>query len=183
MPRSPTVSAVAAVLATSMLAGCLAAPPPAAEGIGFREARFHEIEAMRDWRACRDDGATLDQQARAAGEPGRYLAAARALEGCEANLGAEASGIAVEERMRAYGLAIQARLKGGDLAGARDGLDRFRGAFPGRDLYFDDGTSFLHTMDTLLAAGGEHPRRPSRVANVSATLGEEIARLIRWSRR
>lgn len=183
MPRSPCFLAMAAVLTASTLAGCLAVPPPAVEGIGFREARFREIEAMRDWRACRDEGQTLDRQARSSGEPSRYLATAAALERCEADLGAEGAGIAVEERMRAYGLTIQARLKGGDLSGVRTGLDRFREAFPDRDLIFDDGTSFLQTMETLLAAGGEHPRRPRRSANVSSALGDEIARVIRWSRQ
>ena len=36
--------------------------PP--RGIGFREARFSEITAMREYRACRDEAVELDRQAR-----------------------------------------------------------------------------------------------------------------------
>ncbi|MBT5195493.1 MAG: hypothetical protein HOM07_24355, partial [Rhodospirillaceae bacterium] len=49
------------------------------EGIGFRQARFAEISAMRSYRQCRDDALALDGQARADGSSARYLAAARLL--------------------------------------------------------------------------------------------------------
>ena len=37
------------------------------EGIGFRQARFAEISAMRDYRQCHEAALTLDRQARAQG--------------------------------------------------------------------------------------------------------------------
>lgn len=180
MPRTPAASTVLIALTCAGLAGCLA-PPPDAAGIGFREARFQEAQAMRDWRACRDQGMELDRQAAQAGSPARYLSAARVLEGCESELGAEAAALAPEERMHAYGTAIQARLKGGDPDGARTGLERFRTAFPERDLYFDDGTSFIDSVSAVLTAGAgaAAPRGP---ANVTGALGDELRRLARWRR-
>ena len=176
--RAPTLAVVC--LASAGLAGCLM-PPPDLEGIGFREARAQEAESLRAWRACRDEGVDLYRLAGQAASPARHLAAARVLEGCESGLGGEAAGLAPEERMRAYGLAVQARLKGGDADGARAGLERWRAAFPGRDLYFDDGTSFLDTVEAVLAAGADG-RRPGGSANIAAALDAELRRLARWRR-
>lgn len=181
MPRHRIVlTAFLAALAPAGLAGCLA-PPPDLEGIGYRDARYREAQAMRDWRDCRDEGMALDREAAQAAVPARYLAAARVLEGCESRLGPEAAGLAPEERMRAYAVAIQARLKGGDPAGARAGLDRFRAAFHDRDLYFDDGTSFLETVAAVLAVGAGD-RAPHGAANVTGEVDAELRRLARWRR-
>lgn len=175
-PRIRAAILVPAVCAAALLSACVTAPPPA-EGIGYRQARFVEVEAMRTYRTCRDEGLGLDRQARAGAEPGRYLAVARVLEGCEADLGSAAAALAVEERMRAYAVAIQARLKGGDVVGARSGLERFEAAFQDRDLFFDDGASFIETMDAVL--DGATPRVGS---NVPKPVSEELARVARWSR-
>lgn len=180
MPRYRVPTTILMLLASAGLAGCLM-PPPELEGIGFREARFHEAQAMRDWRACRDEGVGLARLAGQAAVPARHLAAARVLEGCESGLGPEAAALAPEERMRAYGLAIQSRMKGGDPQGARAGLDRFRAAFPDRDLYFDDGTSFLDTVEAVLAVGAG-ARAPSGSANVGDAVDGELQRLARWRR-
>ncbi|WPZ32200.1 hypothetical protein T8K17_13210 [Thalassobaculum sp. OXR-137] len=175
-----SVSAVApavtlAVTLAAALAACAVPPPPAAEGIGYREARFAEVEAMRAYRSCRDEGLALDRQARASGDAVRYLAVARLLEGCEADLGAAAAQLDLEERMRAYAVAVQSRLKGGDVAGARAGLDRFAEAFPARDLYFEDGASFLDSLRAVVAA-------ESGRGSVPRPLAEELARIERWHR-
>jgi len=174
--RSAIRAALPVFCLAGLLTGCVSVPPPA-EGIGYRQARFAEIEAMRAYRACRDEGLGLDRQARAAGDPGRYLAVARILEGCESDLGPSASALATEERMRAYAVSVQARLKGGDVAGARASLERFAEAFPDRDLFFDDGASFIETLDAVLGGG-----RSAAGANVPRPLAEELARVARWSR-
>ena len=178
-------SAIAVALLSFGLRGCLA-PPPDLEGIGFRDARYREAQAMRDWRDCRDEGLALEREAGRAAAPARHLAAARVLEGCESGLGPEASALAAEERMQAYAVAIQGRLKGGDPAGARAGLQRFRTAFPNRDLYFDDGTSFLDTLESVLDAGagarGPDGGANAGGANVGGGLAGELRRLVRWRR-
>ena len=153
-----------------------------AEGIGFREARFAEISAMREYRKCRDDGLELDRQARQEGSAGRYLASARLLETCEANLGPEAKGVAKDERMRAYALTVQNHLKGGDVAKARENLDRFKSAFEGKDLVYADGSSFTETMEILLGLRERSSVGEFSMANVGESLKAELRRVRYWKR-
>jgi hypothetical protein len=155
--------------------------PPASEGIGFRQARFQEISAMRDYRQCRDEAVKLDRQARQSGVVAQYIASARKLEGCEAELGNAAKGLAVEERMRAYGLGVQNYLKGGDLESARRTLDTFQTAFPERDLFFADGASFIETMDVLLHDGKSAGETKLALKNISSPLRDEIRRIRHWA--
>ena len=86
-----------------------------AEGIGFREARFAEVSALRTYRSCRDDALNLDKMARLETSPARYLASAKLFEKCEANLGQEAKSLAKDERMKAYALAVQNYFKAGNI--------------------------------------------------------------------
>jgi len=152
------------------------------EGIGFRQARYEEISAMRNWRQCRDDALALDRQARQENAPARYLASARMIEKCEADLGPEATGLAAEERMRAYALSIQNRLKGGDVAQARANLESFRSSFVDGDLYYPDGASFIETMEILLGMRDRTSIGEFSVANVSGELKSELRRTRYWLR-
>jgi len=77
----------------------------ASEGIGFRQARFAEMSAMKAWRDCRDEALALDKSARVKGLAAQYLASAKAIEACEANTGPEISGLNQEERMRTMAIA------------------------------------------------------------------------------
>ena len=54
----------------------------ATEGIGFRQARFAEMSAMKAWRDCRDEALALDKSARVKGLAAQYLASAKAIEAC-----------------------------------------------------------------------------------------------------
>ncbi|MEM7224226.1 MAG: hypothetical protein AAF495_14685 [Pseudomonadota bacterium] len=179
MDRTPKALLVGAALA--LLAGCStdkATFDPG--GIGFHEARYAEVSATRDFRACFEEALQLDSQARSSGDLGRYLASARVLESCEANLGPEANGVAKEERMRAYGLTVQNYLKGGDAVSARRNLDRFRQAFPENDLYYADGASFLTTMEVLLGQEDTKAFGQFAVLNVSGQLKDEMRRMHHW---
>lgn len=153
---------------------------PAAEGIGYRDARYQEIAAMREFRDCRDQAIELDEQARASHSAGQYLASARLLEKCEASLGPEARDIAVEERMRAYGLGIQNYIKGGDMVSAQANFEAFQQAFPNRDLYYPDGTSFLETMSTLLGRQERTDYGRFSTLNVNRELKDEMRRVTYW---
>ncbi len=152
-------------------------------GIGFHEARYAEISAMRDFRSCFDEALKLDSQARGGGDLGRYLASARVSEGCEADLGPDANGVSQEERMRAYGLTVQNYLKGGDAVSARRNLDRFRQAFPDNDLYYADGSSFIATMEVLLGQRDTKAFGQFAVLNVSGSLKDEMRRMHYWKRQ
>ncbi len=150
------------------------------EGIGFREARFNEISAMRTYRQCRDEAVSLDELARNDGSRGRYLASAQLLEKCEAELGAEGRGVAVDERMRAYALSIQNYFKAGDMDRARGNLARFRQAFPENDLYYADGSSFTATMEVLLGQRETDGPEAYAMLNVNDGLKDEVRRIGYW---
>jgi hypothetical protein len=152
------------------------------EGIGFREARFNEISAMRTYRECRDEAVSLDELARADGSRGRYLASAKLLEKCESELGAEARGVAVDERMRAYALSVQNYFKAGEMDRARENLGRFRQAFPENDLYYPDGSSFTATMEVLLGQKKTKGGDAFAMLNVNDELKDEVHRIDYWRR-
>lgn len=174
--------AVTALVLTAGLSACfLGTDNEAAEGIGFREARFEEVKRTSEYRACRAEGMDLDQKALASGSAGTYLASARVLEKCEARLGPGTVGdITIAERMQAYALSFQNYLKGGDVARARENFDKFRAAFPDHDLYYADGTSFISTMEALL--GRAEPWSFGEFANLNVpdSLKSEMRRMNYW---
>lgn len=176
----PCIRLVAVPLVALALAACVTDPPPPREGIAYREARFAEMSALRQYRECRDEALTLDKQAREAANPARYLASARLLERCESDLGPNTAGLAEDERMRAYALAVQNQLKGGDVAAARAGLERFRAAFPGEDLYYADGSSFTETMELLLGLGAPGATGELAMSNVGSAVKAELRRADYW---
>ena len=172
---------LAVVVVAGALAACVTNPMAVREGgIAFREARFAEITAMRTYRACRDEALVMDDQARQGGVPARYLASARLLEQCEAELGPEAANLAPEERMRAYALSIQNYLKGGDIAKAQTNFETFKAAFAGHDLYFADGSSFIETMEVLLGLRERSAIGQFSVLNVDGALKGELRRANYW---
>lgn len=152
------------------------------EGIGFRQARFAEVTAMRQYRDCRDEALGIDEQARQDGSPARYLASAKLIEKCESKLGPDAAGVAVDERFRTYALAVQNHLKGGDVARAREDLEKLKQAFPDRDLYLADGSSFIDTLEVLLGMDEQGIQGQFALTNVSGELKTEIRRMRYWKR-
>lgn len=151
-----------------------------AEGIGYRQARFEEITAMREYRACTEQALQMDAQARATKSAAKYLASANLISKCEAEVGPEAADVAVEERMRTYGLSIQNYLKGGDIVQARTNLEQFEQAFPNQDLYFADGTSFVETMNALLGHEEDTSFGKYSLLNVNNDLKSEMRRVNYW---
>ena len=168
------------LVALAALSACVTDGMTPDGGIGFRQARFVEISAMREYRACRDDALALDTRARQNDAPARYLASARLLQKCEANLGPEVTGIAAEERMRAFALSIQNYFKGGDVAAARSSLENYRKAHDDHDLYFADGSSFVETMELLLGLHDRTDVGEYSTVNASSTLKSELRRVRYW---
>lgn len=172
-------AALAAVALTACTAHTSKLPRQTA---AYQQPRLPEITAMREYRQCRDEAIALDRQARQASSPARYLASARLLERCEAGLGPNAAQLAREERMRAYGLSIQNYLKSGDLAKARTNLQRLRQKFPGTDLYYADGSSFVETMGLLLNRERRETVGEFALLNVNGDLKAELRRVRYWTR-
>jgi hypothetical protein len=167
--------------ALAALAACETVSGGSAEGgIGYRQARFEQMTAIRTYRACVEDARVLDGKARQTRSPAQYLASAKLLERCESELGPESRNVAVEERMRATGLAAQNHLRGGDVAKAQASLEAFERAFPGRDLYYADGTSFTDTMQALLTRLAKSEYGEFSTLNVSQALKTEMRRMKHW---
>jgi len=174
------LAAMAGVIALGALGGCVPATTGGMEGIGFRQARFQEISAMREYRSCVDDALKVSEQAKASGQAGGYRASAKLLERCEANLGPEASTLAQEERMRNYGIGIINYIKAGDVREAQANLEKFKQAFAGHDLYLPNGASFIDTVTLLTVKRDDASPQEMAMMNVSSTLRAEIQRVRFW---
>lgn len=180
--KKRAASSLSLLLVGVALSACVTQPPSFGGGIDFREARYNEISAMRDYRDCRDHALELDKEAQAKHDPAKYLASAKMIENCEAKLGPDVAGVATDERMRSYALTIQNHLKGGDLEGARENLDKFSANFADQDLYFADGSSFVQTMEILLGKRGAGSIGRYSDANVNNELKSELRRVRYWER-
>lgn len=181
MPRNLGTSiALACALGLSACVGVT--PPIDAEGIGYRQARSMELSEMREWRACRDEALALDAAARGKANPAQYRASAKMLERCETALGPGVAGLAREERMRAFALAVQNHLKAGELVEARRALEAFKAGFEDHDLYFADGTSFIETMTVLVGVSDGQTPGDLLLVNVGSKLRAEIRRVRQWAR-
>ena len=181
--RNNLLNRLAVITSLSILvSACMAQTNQAYEGIGYREARFTEISAMRDYRNCRDQALELDSQARKEGTPSRYLASARLIDTCESELGSTAKKIGEEERIRAYALSVQNYFKGGNIVKARQNLEKLRSGFPGKDLYFADGSSFIETMEVILGLKSSASLYNLALANVNEDLKTEFKRFNYWAK-
>lgn len=183
-PRTPRLRMGAAAMLMATLAACSsdygAAP---LEGIGYRQARFEQISAMREYRKCRDEGMELDRKARQSGSGGTYLASARVLEKCESELGPDSTGVALDERMRAYALSIQNFFKGGDVENARENFDKFKTRFAKNDFYYPDGSSYVVTMEALLGRRESWTFGEFSALNINDDLKSEMRRVLYWKNK
>jgi hypothetical protein len=142
-------------------------PGGSGEGIGFRDARFSEMSAIRDWRTCRDEAIGLDHQAHDEASPARYPGGAK---------------VSPDERMRAYALGVQNYLKGGDVPQARETLERLKTAFPGTDFYYANGASFIDTMEFLTGVRDRATVGVLGISNVDEGFKSELRRAQYWKR-
>lgn len=171
---------LALIIGTLGLSACVTQPPSFGGGIDFRETRYNEINAMRDYRQCREHALELDEQAQQSHDSAKFIASAKMIETCEARLGPEVAGLDRDERMRTYALSIQNYLKGGDIDQARTNLEKFNQTFDGQDLFYADGSSFSHTMEVLLGVRGAGSIGRFSNANVNQDLKSELRRVRYW---
>jgi len=178
--RNALLGAGTLCLALVTLTGCQSTK--AAEGIGFREARFQKMQSQQAYRTCVADAITLNEEARKSRTSAQYLASARLLEECERGLGPHADGSMDEERMRAYALSVQNYLKGGDIDSARTNFEALGDAFPKRDLFYPDGSSFRDSMALLLGVVDPNKIGALMTRNISHELRSELLRAKYWKR-
>lgn len=148
--------------------------------LSFRESRFEQMQAIKDFESCRDEGLTLDTQARSRASAGAFLNAARVLDGCGANLGSAASTVPQAERMRVHALASLDYFKGGDVEQARRVFEDFKATYPDSDLYFADGSSFTETTEVLLGRTDPISFGQFAALNVNKRVKSEMRRLNHW---
>jgi len=148
--------------------------------VSFRESRFEQMQAINAFEACRDEGLTLDSQARSRASAGAFLNSARVLDGCGANLGSAASAVPKDERMRIHALASLNYFKGGDVEQARRSFEGFKVAYPDNDLYFADGSSFTATTEVLLGRTDPISFGQFAALNVNKRVKSEMRRLNHW---
>ena len=183
LKKALSLTSMVAVVAS--LSGCNSLPTNSdgTEGIGYRGARFDAMSAVRDYRACRDEALTLDQQARHSGAAGQYHQSATLLEKCEAQLGPGQVEISTDERMHAYALSIQNYVKAGDIEKASQTYQRFDDQFPDQDLYFADGSSFKETFRALLGPVSASEYGRLSLLNASPELKAEMRRINYWKQQ
>lgn len=148
--------------------------------VSFREQRFEQVQSINAFEACRDEGLTLDNQARSRASAGAFLNSARVLDGCGANLGSAASAVPMAERMRVHALATLNFFKGGDVEQARRTFESFKATYPDNDLYFGDGSSFTETTEVLLGRTDAISFGQFAALNVNDSLKSEMRRLNHW---
>ncbi|NNE84844.1 MAG: hypothetical protein HKN28_12840 [Alphaproteobacteria bacterium] len=148
--------------------------------VSFREQRFEQVQAINAFEACRDEGLTLDNQARSRASAGAFLNSARVLDGCGANLGSATTAVPLPERMRVHALATLNYFKGGDVEQARRTFEGFKGTYPDNDLYFGDGSSFIETTEVLLGRTDSISFGQFAALNVNDSLKSEMRRLNHW---
>jgi len=170
----------AAVFFLITLAGCVSATTGGGEGIGFRQARFEEIAAMRQYRNCVEDAYTVAEEASRNQQIAGYRTSAKIIEKCEADLGPEATNLAPEERMQAYAIGILNYIKAGDIQKAGANLETFKTAYAGYDLYLPSGASFIDTVSVLTGKSTTMPRQKLAMMNLSQDLRAEMQRARFW---
>ena len=148
--------------------------------LSFRESRFEQMQAIKAFEGCRDEGLTLDNQARSRASAGAFLNSARVLDGCNTNLGSAASAVPKDERMRIHALATLNYFKGGDVEQARRSFEGFKAAYPDNDLYFADGSSFTETTEVLLGRTDPISFGQFAALNVNKRVKSEMRRLNHW---
>ena len=177
--RVATLSGVALLLGACSLIG----NNEPLNDVSFRESRFEQMQSIRAFEACRDEGLTLDSQARSRASAGAFLNSARVLDGCGANLGTAASAVPKSERMRVHALATLNYFKGGDVEQARRSFEGFKATYPDNDLYFADGSSYTETTEVLLGRTDPISFGQFAALNVNKRVKSEMRRLNHWKNK
>ena len=166
---------MAGIAASSLLLGACATNQP----MGGDPVVHHDpinSQAVMAFNQCKQQGLAMDASAKQSAAPAQFLAAAKTLDGCLRDVDSYRHQIPQIERMQVHALTEVDFLKGGDAEQARVQLNAFTLAYPNSDLYFNDYTSFVDSMQVLL----NEQLDPNVSPNVSAKLQSEVERQRYW---
>ena len=150
------------------------------------ERNIAEVEGLLKQKAfeqCRDEALQLDTDARSRGVAGGFVSSARVMESCLSDLGRSAQRVDPEERMRLSALSVVNFLKGGEVEAARLGYEKFKNNWPGHDLYFKGGVSFVETAEALLGRTEDQTFGQFSAMNISDEARSEMRRLNHWKNK
>lgn len=146
----------------------------------YRQARFQEMTGLQNYQDCRKEVLQLSDQARVQKSPGGYLTSAQVAEKCLSGVAAHKHVVPVGERMRLHSVAVLNYLRAGDIASANSAFASFKRAYPEKDLYFTDGTSFIKTMEAFLARTDKQSFGEFAALNVNRGVKREMRRINHW---
>ena len=170
-------------LAGITLSGCMTTGNQAnspADIAEYRQARFQEMTGLQNYQNCRKEVLQLSDQARLQKSPGGYLTSAQVAEKCIAGVAEHKHVIPQGERMKLHSVAVLNYLRAGDIASANSAFERFKTAYPEKDLYFTDGTSFIKTMEAFLERTDKQSFGEFAALNVNRGVKREMRRINHW---
>ncbi len=152
-------------------------------GLEFRAKRYAQFEQKQAFETCRDEALKRDENARNQASTGAYLTSARVAEKCGTLLDHDSGVVSKDEQMRLSSLVVINYFKGGDVEQARRSFDVFKNRYPGHDLYFAGGSSFIASTEALLGRTDEWTFGELAELNVNDDLKREIRRMHHWKNR
>jgi len=159
------------LLAGLWLTGCVSTGPKL-ELMSFN-SEYEVVQQQFD--TCKAEGLALNTSASLQKSTAQYLAAANTLNSCLLQVEGSYESVPVDEQMKIHALTVLDFIKGGDVSKAREQLSVFERNFPSRDLFFNDYSSFLDTVNALLDGN------QSAALNVNQSLKSELNRQHYWA--
>ncbi len=178
-----TTSKLASVVLASMMAtacSTMVAPGQQAERMNYRSDRYADMLTLDDYAQCQNQGFDLDQQAQSAPDIATYLASARQLAKCDALIADQRHLVDTKTQMHSRAISIVNFIKGGDVAQARVAFEAFQRDFNGKDLTFQDGTSFSQSVSLLIYPTEAGNDFRLATANARPDLKGELRRMTYW---
>ncbi len=129
---------------------------------------------------CFEAAAARSDKAVTGKSPALYHIAAKSMRDCVIDIHATAAFPRSDKAIHASALTIINYVKAGELEVASNQVRKFQSAYPRRDLYLADGTSFIESMQLLLGEvpGGAAER--GSLVNASPQLKSELRRKDYW---
>ncbi len=175
----------AAVLGVALggMTACVMDGASAPPDTSYREARYEQIQQLKAFERCRNEGLLLDASARARGATDAFLTSADVFTKCNDEIGDAAEIAPAAERMRLHALSVVNYIRGGDVERARRQFDSFKAHWPENDLYLAGGTSFIATAGTLLGRTERQTFGTFMALNVTDEIKRELRRMNHWKNR